>query len=347
MHNISGEMFYSFKEPAWHNIRKPSQVQKRALEILADEMGGGLSVDCRAATIWLNGKSQELKQFFIVRSPVAGVDTEEYAYDGSVSERFNPLQPREICEAFDTHVREYVETMAFLGGKKCTDMFISWKLDKSIFPKPDDKLDLFGIIRAGWDGLHAASLFTSVYRPVCNNTVTLAQNWAEKNTDRANKKGMLWKGRAVNPNLLRDLGYWMEHVQSNITREADLLEQFFGKLAKTPVTSDLQAQELIGEAFPLIGDYSELWPAQLREDKSARIQAHNETQMDIRNGIFKNWAEQDGINVTADFYGLVNATTAFVCHDWPSKRPIAESVMFGPRADVSMQMIKTLSNQMK
>ena len=105
MHNISGEMFYSFKEPAWHNIRKPSQVQKRALEILADEMGGGLSVDCRAATIWLNGKSQELKQFFIVRSPVAGVDTEEYAYDGSVSERFNPLQPREICEAFDTQVQ--------------------------------------------------------------------------------------------------------------------------------------------------------------------------------------------------------------------------------------------------
>jgi hypothetical protein len=39
---------------------------------------------------------------------------------------------------------------------------------------------------------------------------------------------------------------------------------------------------------------------------------------------------------------MMNATTEFFCHVYPSKRPIAESVMFGGRQKQMMQMVEVL-----
>lgn len=354
-HNIKGTMFYSFVKPAWHALREPFMTPHTAEEALTEiapavEVGGepGFTVTLRAPklAVLTDGVMEEKElegQNFIVRGPMFE-DPNEAIYPGSVSERFHPLQPIEICRAYDSNVKRPIETMAFLGSK-AESMFISWELPEFAV-KENDVLKLFGVIKAGWDGMHGASLFSSIYRPVCQNTLNLAEGWAEKNAD-GHGKGSVWKGKAVNPNLLRDLGYWMEHVQSKAEQEAELLKEFFGMLAKTPISSDLEAQEIILEAFPIIGNNSKYYPEKLRDQKELTTLEENRKLEDMRNGIFTNWAEQDGLNVTSDFYGLLNATTAYVCHDLPSKRPIAESVMFGNRADISMTMVSTLANRLK
>jgi hypothetical protein len=336
--NIYQKMVYSFQQPMWHAITEPSVVPLGAEEILDQRFGGGFSVDVRPLTITLNGESVQYGGYGIVRASYP-LDPQEIVF-GTCTERYHPLQPRDVCRTFDEKVGQNAETMAFLG--EGNDMFISWQMP-SFEVVPGDEVNLYGIVRTGFDTLKGTRLFTSIVRPVCWNTITMAEGWAKRNTDRAAGKGELWKGKGVNKNLLRDLGYWMAHVQGKAKAEAELLRSFFGKLATTPIKSDVEAHKILWEAFPSRDDISSDWPVELREDKAESIRDYNERQEYMRDGIYHLFAGA-GTAITPDYWGMLNATTEFVDHYWPSKRPIAESVMFGPRAKVSMQMVNTLAN---
>jgi hypothetical protein len=49
-----------------------------------------------------------------------------------------------------------------------------------------------------------------------------------------------------------------------------------------------------------------------------------------------------GTAITPDAWGMLNATSEAFCHYVPSKKPIANSVMFGSRAQRMMSMVETL-----
>jgi len=337
---IHGKMVYSFQKPMWHQITEPSEVDMGAEEILDDRFGGGFQIHLRPVEIDLNNERVETGDFAIVRGS-SPFEQEERVF-GYCTERYHPLQPREICRSFDSNVLQSAETMAFLGHGE--DMFISWKMP-SFDVVVGDPVDMYGIVRTGFDTLKGARLFTSIFRPVCFNTITLAQNWAKRNSD-GKGRGNVWRGKGVNKNLLRDLGYWMNHVQSNAIKEGKFLKSFFSNLATKPISTDVEAHTILYEAYPPTENVSDYYPIQLRASKDKTTETFNKKREIIRDGIFELFSGA-GTQIAPNYWGMLNATTEYFCHIQPSKRPIAESVMFGGRQKNTMRMVSALAARAK
>lgn len=340
-HQILENMVYSFKVPMWHNLAKPSDIESSAVEILDRDFHGGFEILLRPVTVEINGEKQETGDFALVRGKTSASDSKEVLF-GYCSERYKPLQPREIAQVYDFNVLKPVETMAFLQDGK--DMFISFKMPSFEVVK-DDELNMFGIIRSGFDSLKGTSLFTSIYRPVCANTLSMAANWADQNTN-GQGRGNVWNSKHVNKNLLRDLGYWTSFVVQDANRQADLVQSLFAKLAKTPVKNDEEVHEILYEAFPIPVSLNEFYPKELKEEKMEKIEVERERLSGIRDGIY-NLFSGGGTSITNDYYGIMNSTTEYFCHKMPSKKPIAASVMFGNRQKMTMQIIDVLKERVK
>jgi hypothetical protein len=338
--NIHGKMAYSFEKPMWHNIAEPSLIPMTAIEVLEKRFGGGFPISLRPVSLELNGKMVETGAFGIVRG-ISPYDAKEVVF-GYCSERFHPLQPHDIADSFDKNVKEFAETMAFLGQGE--EMFVSWKLP-SCEVTTGDIVEMYGIVRTGFDTLKGARLFTSIVRPVCWNTIVLAQDWAKRNSD-GNGKGNIWRGKGVDKNLLEKLGYWLAHVQEKATGEVELLKSFFGILAKTPIKSDVEAHEILYEAYPPVASVAEYYPIQLRTAKEEKTAEFNQSLGEIRDGIYHLFAG-DGTAITPDYWGMLNSTSEYFCHVQPSKRKIAESVMFGGRQKNTMRMVTALSERVR
>lgn len=334
--NIFGEMVYSFAQPMWHGITEPSLIPMTAEEIMNTRFGGGFEIFLRPITVELNGGQVETGDFAIVRGKSA-YDNKEIVFD-YCTERYHPLQPIDVARSFDENVQEPAETMAFL--KQGNDMFISWKMPSFEVLKGDE-IDMYGIVRTGFDTKNAARLFTSTVRPVCWNTITFAEGWAKANTD-GQGRGEIWKGKGINKNLLRDLGYWMSHVQEHAKQEVELLKSLFSNFAQTPINNDDEARGLLFQAYPDKEDVSGYYPAQLRDKKQEAIESFNDSQKGIRDGIFSLFSGE-GTQITPDYWGMMNSTSEYFCHVQPSKKPIAESVMFGGRQKNIMSMVKVLT----
>ena len=334
-------MFYSLRKPAWHALCEPSQVDMSAYNIIQNRFHGGFTIESRPVTVTLNGAPTETGDFAIVRC-ASVADPNEVVF-GYCTERYHPLQPIQVAEIFDANVAVPAETLVFLGQGE--DMFISWLMPKFEVVK-DDEIQMYGIVRTGFDTKHGTKLFTSTVRPVCWNTITLAEGWAKMNTDKQANKGMIWTGKGVNRNLARDLGYWMEHVQTKAMVEADLVESFFKRLVEVPIHDDDEAVDILFKAYPNKPDVSEFMPWQLREDNQKAIEQVNDTRNQVREDIFALFSGQ-GTAITPDYWGMLNATSEYFCHYQPSKKPIAESVMFGGRADNIMAMVETLNQLSK
>lgn len=332
--NIHGKMIYSFQVPMWHNIAKPSTVPMTAEEVGEERFGGFFNIELRETSFDMNGE-KVTDGYAIVRT-ASPYDQKEIRI-GTCTKRYHPLQPREVARAFDINVNAPVETMGFLG--KGEQMFLTWKLPN--IKVMAESIQLYGTISTGFDTLNGTKLFSAIYRSVCANTLAMAEGWARKNTD-GKGKGMIWSGKAVNENLLRDLGFWLSHVQAKAIHESNMLESLFGQLAEREIVHDSEAKDLLYKAFPdkdKVGDY---YPSQLREEKDERIEASNKAQANIRDGIFALFAGE-GTAITPNRWGLLNAGTEFFCHVLPSKKPIYESVMFGDRQAQSARLLKVLS----
>jgi hypothetical protein len=338
-HQILEDMVYSFKIPMWHNLAKPSEVESSAIEILDRDFHGGFELFLRPVTVTLNDSAVETGDFAVVRGKTNSADSKEIIF-GYCTERYKPLQPRDICDVFDLKTGKKVETMAFLSEGK--EMFISFKMPSFEVVK-DDTLEMFAIIRSGFDTLKGTGLFTSIYRPVCANTLAMSANWADKNTD-GNGRGNIWNSKHVNKNLLRDLGYWASFIVEDAERQASLINSFFAKLVQTPVKNDDEVKEILTEAFPSPEPLSEFYPKELKAEKLEKIEDENSRLSDIRDGIFGLFSG-GGISITPDYYGIMNSTTEYFCHKMPSKKPIAASVMWGNRQKMTMQVVDVLKDR--
>jgi len=338
-HNVLEDMVYSYKVPMWHNLTKPFDVEKTAVQILNDDFHGGFEILLRPVTVLLNGEEQETGDFAVVRSKTQNEESKEILF-GYCSERYQPLQPHEIAEVFDSSVKKPAESMGFLFNGK--DMFISFKMPSFEVVK-DDELEMFGIIKSGFDTLKGTSLFTSIYRPICANTLSMAANWANNNTD-GHGRGNIWNSKHVNKNLLRDLGYWASFIIEDAERQSQLLESFFRKLVDSPIKKDEEVHKILYEAFPPFSPPSDYMPEELKPEKKELIDHKNEKLNEIRDGIYSLFAGGE-VAVTRDLYGVLNSTTEYFCHKMPSKKPIANSVMWGNRQKMTMQVINVLNDR--
>ena len=339
-HEVLEDMVYSYKIPMWHNLAEPSQKEMTAIQILDENFGGGFELLLRPVTVMLNDEFKETGDYALIRSKTHKAESKELLF-GYCTGRYKPLQPREIAQVFDDRICKFVETMGFLYEGK--EMFVSFAMPSFEVVK-DDELKMFGIIRSGFDTLKGTALFTSIYRPVCANTISMASSWAENNTD-GKGKGNVWNSKHVNKNLLRDLGHWASFVVKDAERQSDLVQSFFAKLVKTPVKNDAEVHDILLESFPAPKKLTEFYPEELREEKLVSLDAINTKQEEIRDGIFGLFSG-GGINVTADYYGILNSTTEYFCHKMPSKRPIAASVMWGNRQKMTMQVAEVLKTKM-
>jgi hypothetical protein len=287
----------------------------------------------------LNDSPAETGDYAVVRGKTSDPNSKEMIF-GYCTERYKPLQPRDICEVFDLKTGKKAETMAFLSDGK--EMFISFKMPSFEVVK-DDTLDMYAIIRSGFDTLKGTGLFTSVYRPICANTLAMAASWADKNTD-GQGRGNIWNSKHVNKNLLRDLGYWASFIVEDAERQASLINSFFAKLVQTPVKNDDEVQGILLEAFPDPKPMDEFYPKELKAEKQTKIEDESERLSGIRDGIFGLFSG-GGIAITPDYYGVMNSTTEYFCHKMPSKKPVAASVMWGNRQKMTMQVIDVLKNR--
>jgi hypothetical protein len=329
-------MFYSLRKPAWHALREPSQIEKSAVRVIEEEFQGAFSIENRPITVTLNGVPTETGDFAIIRC-TSKADPKEIVFD-YCTEKYHPLQPIQVAEIFDASVCEPAETVVFLGNGE--DMFITWKMP-SFEVRVGDDVDMYGLIRTGFDTKHGTKLFTSTVRAVCQNTIVQAENWARANTNKEENKGMIWTGKGVNRNLARDMGYWMEHVQTKAIAEANLVQSFFSKLTAIPVKNDAHLESILNTAYPNKVDNSQYGPWQLRGEASAKVTEFNRGQSEIRDGI-KQLFLGTGTAITPDYWGLTCAVSEWACHIMPSKKPIAESIMFGGRQKMIGSMISTL-----
>ncbi len=334
--NIHGKMIYSKDVPMWHNITAPSTEPLTAEEVYEKRFGGGFAIELRPITITLNGKAEETNHYGIIRT-ASPYDPTERLLD-VCTERYHPLQPREVAQIFDANVAQPAETMAFLGHGE--EMFISWAMPEYEV-RDGDGVKFYGIVRTGFTTKDATRLFVASIRPVCWNTITAAEGWAKVHTDKEANRGIIWKGKGTNRNLGRDLGYWAAHVQTKALLEASLLQSFFSKLTQQPIKNDAHAIKILNTAYPNRVDNSEYGPWQLRDEASEKVAVFNQGQGKIRDGI-KELFDGAGTAITPDFWGMLNSTSEYFCHVQPSKKPIAESVMFGPRAQKTMAMMETL-----
>jgi hypothetical protein len=327
-------MAHARNQPIWHSIADPITGKQTAEQVLNSRYAGGFPVDLRPATLTLNGTPQESGDFGIVRGESA-YDKKEIVF-GYCTKRFHPLNPLDVCRLFDANVNQPVETMAFLGnGRK---MFATWELPK-FEVVVGDEIALYGILAGGWDGKSGWELFLSSVRMWCwNSYVRTRQNAKDKGS-------YLWRGKAVNKNLLHDLGCWMAHVQGKALSDVELMKSFFGKLAHTPVKNDAEIHEILYEAFPPMVDTSGLFPKELSEAKREKVEVYNTSQEETRDGIYRLFAGA-GTKMTPDYWGIFNAVTEYHCQVQPSKKGIGESVMFGNRQAQTEKVVKILTDRL-
>ena len=230
-HEIFGERFYGHRTPAWHNLGFVTQEGLTAQEALAG-LGGGYWFDKVPNQVEEDGVLVFAGDYKIRRSPTP--DDAQYRYFGNVTDRYNILQPLRICEMFDENVGEPVETFGMLG--KGERLFLTWVLNNYTVNGFTHTMNAF--LAVGYDAKYGATLNVVDTRVVCRNTWRMAIAEVERKHKNKEGYGRVWTGKHNSPNIERDLGIWMEHVQSQAERDAEFVQQQMQTLASHNVTKD-------------------------------------------------------------------------------------------------------------
>lgn len=313
--------------PAWHKIGYVTDVPMGGVEALTKGLGGGHYLEMRPASLLLNGQQTESGMYYIVR--VATPDDPTDRIFGHTTERYSPIQTYDLMQLFDEKVGQPVDSAGFLG--KGERMFVTWKLPMAQI-RPNDEVQYYGFLGAGFDGKMGIHLYVVSIRVVCSNTWTIAVSEAtSKKAKEQEDRGVIFSGKHIQKDLMYLLGEWMGHVQSNAQKRVDLANNFFKRLVETPIKSDSQVERVLQDAFP-VKSYIGFCPDTLRERENGRVDAKNELHTRYRDGI-KQLFSGAGTEITPDMWGLFNAGTEYFNHVQVEKKPAGLSVVDGNRAD--------------
>lgn len=267
------------------------------------------------------------EDYALVRMPIKD-DPKEHKV-GSCGKDYNIVQPFDIATAFDEKVKRPIETLGFLShGEK---MFLTWEMPRSVIVGGTDEVKLFGTILAGFDARVAISLSTLSFRVVCRNTFNMAQNVVKYGKEGSSQKaGRIWVGRHNSPNILRDLSAWMGHIQKDAERQVSLAENFFGKLAATPVDNKNVLKSLVEAIYPDPKQVGNV-PDELLGEKMKVFDKKEEKVARDRDAVLSLFAGGDSTTNGATAWDLFNNVTFYENHVRDSKKDENNSIVFGNR----------------
>jgi hypothetical protein len=322
---------------AWHKLGSFEGAQS-AIEA-SDKFKGGIPVFAKEPTfIKIGDMYLPTEEFAIVR--LAMKHDQKLKVMGNCTERYNIVQPTEIFQAFDERVNQPIETLGFIGdGEKA---FLTWAMPRSIIIGDMDEVKLFGTVLAGFNGKISLSLSLMSFRALCENTFNMAQEILRKTKSDGKTEGRIWVGHHNSPNILRDLGAWMGHVQKNAEAQVALAESLFNKLASTPVDDKNVLKSLIEACYPAPEPIG-FFPDELRSEKQEKIDdmiAKAEADRTAIEGLFNGGDKTTKSNL----WDLFNNTTYYENHVRLSKKDTANSIVFGARASQMNDNVLVLAN---
>lgn len=241
--NIYDNRFYSHREPAWHRKGITTAAAKTALEAL--DMIGDIKVRLEKLPVGMYNEDNK-RQFYnsgysmIVREKLEN-DPMERRFGAPVRDGYELVSPRDAAQIWTDTVKSVdgtplpVESMFFLGfGQK---LVITSEIEK--FHVNGDEMRMFiGMYNPMYSN-HAAKIFSTAVRVVCQNTLTLGLREAT--------------ATAIIPHLpgcKEQIKEWISTIyrqQSGIVVTAKV---DFEKMAATPMRSKAFA-EFLENLYPL------------------------------------------------------------------------------------------------
>jgi hypothetical protein len=162
--NLYGARFYSFREPAWHQLGLVLDEPLKAVPALFRVGFYSLKLERCYTTSGI-----ELEENAIIRD--ATHDDPFRRSFGIVGPDYELLTPLDVCQAFDWRIDRDVETLGALGRGET--LFISTKLPS--WNIHGDDVDNYLIVEAPMNG-GAAVILKSHVRVVCQNTLSAAKS---------------------------------------------------------------------------------------------------------------------------------------------------------------------------
>ena len=216
-HDIFGERFVSYRQPAWHGLGSIVQDLTTANEAL--DLMGEVRVEALPLSIALPGyEGVDVPYRVLMRAPTE--DDPEWVPFGTVSEDYNLINPRRFAELWDTSVGKPIETLGFL--KRGGLMFVTTKL-----PTMDirgDEVENYLIAVNGMTGSNCAEARVSPVRVVCANTLA------------ASAAAQTEAYRVVHDATAEErLALWLGDMYHKAEEQIGVLREVFSILSNTPV----------------------------------------------------------------------------------------------------------------
>lgn len=333
MDDVNGNNFYGHGVGGWHKKGFVTQEDMTAVQVMGRmtpvefalvrsgfEYGGRFIPSQKGRTI-IRAEGNEVHEI------------------GTVRDQYVLHQPVEYAQLFDENVRKPVETLGFLGSK-ADRLFITWNL-----PTIDvhgDEVKTYGFMPVGFDGKFGEKLFITKVRVVCANTWSAAVLDAQNSDNHGRAKGSIYSGKHNHKNHLRDLGIWMKYMTEQADRDIELYKNLYNKMEATPITKSI-AWDLFCQTYPVkqskVANY---YPDELRDEANERLGDKAQAQQEKRE-LAMSLFEGAGIAITPTVWGALNSVTEAENHHVPSKKDIAESILYGNRANTMMNALHVMA----
>lgn len=317
-HDLFGERFYSYRQPAWHNLGKVMTTEMNATAAF-NEVG---AYDVQLEEMFL-ADGTKVDNRAVVRSATA--DDPVKRIFGTVGPEYTLVDPLEFCGVWDRAVRRNVETLGALQNGAM--LFITTKLPT--FDIRGDEVENYLLAYSPMSGMEAINVRVSPVRVVCRNTLEAAKSVSTETY------------RIVHDSKARErLAAWLDGIADRAEAKAETMKIAFDAMAGVALKSEQVTTVLEGvypDPKPPREDAPELVMAQRMQyfdDNRKAAERAREIVMDIFEG------KGLGMDIPAanrTAWGLYNAIIEKEDYAGRTERRLlsrSEDVLFGTRRQV-------------
>jgi len=331
-HNLFGDRFLGYREPAWHHLGSVFTEPLTAVEAAERSGVAQIVVEKRPLLVDLGGVSTTIDRVAIVRQPTA--DDPQYRVFGDCAKNYGIIQNAVLAEHLDELTGKWpVETMGALGYGETVFM----TLDAGEREIKGDHIKQYFLLTDTKDGKTGIRMHFTPVRVVCENTLIVGE------------------GSAVASARLRH----DENVEAELKWRLDLIKQLQDLAERVMLSFDLMASaqledeqmvEILEAAYPYPRKPAKV---QLSENMTPEQAAKVEGLMDRVNQAEREWMnarqrQDERRGAAQELYGKFNdeypdvARTPWAaynavceCEDWREgvgKEEVELSLLFGLRA---------------
>jgi hypothetical protein len=328
--NIFENNMYSLKKLPWHKKGIVGQENETAISVYSRMK----PVDFVTAPF---KTTVEGIDFDSGLSGIFRVENGKVIEIGEFRGRYQITQPKEYVEAFDAYVNQPVETMGFLGSK-AEKFFTTWSL-----PQIDihgDKMEVYGMLAAGFNGKFGEHLYCTNVRVVCQNTFNMAVSEAQGSNNQG--RGNMYSQKHTQKDHLNRLGYWMQYLQQDSEKTVEMMKSLFCKMEEKPISVD-DAYGLFAKVYPYPGEFSEFCPPELKDEYKEKHDDKKESA-DEKRDLAMSLFQGAGIQISPTVYGAFNAITELENHHIDCrKNDGTDSILIGSRQNIMSNAFSAMS----